>query len=68
MFWDDSFCRNIESENNFGCYTEVQNVTTASKSECQHSQCYFYRWEGTFRLSFKSDESGVINIFTFGRP
>ena len=49
MFWNDSFCRNIEPERNFGCYVEVDNINKGEKSECDFSDCHFYRWEGQFQ-------------------
>ena len=49
MYWNDSFCRNIKPEENFGCYVEVENHTHVDKLECNFSTCYFYRWEGQFQ-------------------
>ena len=49
MFWNDNFCRNIEPERNFGCYVEVENINKGEKSECDFSECHFYRWEGQFQ-------------------
>ena len=57
MFWNDSFCRSIGQEKNFGCYVEVGNLTNGDKSECNVSNCYFYHWKGQFqkiRLVFAS--------------
>ena len=61
MSWNDSFCRDIGPENNFGCYVEVENATKQEKSECQLSKCYFYRWEGKFQSRYG------LKIMTYSR-